>query len=348
MSSATLARVTQSPRLAGKLAGLAVLLVVPLVLSSSDASTWAVYLTFAILALAIDLVWGYTGLLTLGHAAFFGAGAYLAAKTLTEVPAVPDPVVVFVLAPAFCAVLALAIGWFLFSANVSGPYFAITTLIVAIVFESIAGEFVSFLGGFNGLYNIPSLEVVGTDIEAVPMYYVTLAVLVGLFLLSQRIVDSAFGRQLRGIRQDMERTAMFGYNTEWARLFVFTLSGAMAGVAGGMYATINNFVSPPLLGFVLSTQVVIWIAVGGRGTLVGAVLGAILIQYLNSTLSDLFVNSWNIVLAVVFIAFVLVGPRGLVGLLGDAVERLGVGGESTAVAAGADTEGRGGGGGEYE
>jgi urea ABC transporter permease protein UrtC len=348
MSASTkLARVTKSPRLAGKLAGLAVLLLVPLILSSSDVATWSVYLTFAILALAIDLVWGYTGLLTLGHAAFFGAGAYLAAKMLIEVPSVPDPVVVFVLAPVFCAVLALAIGWFLFSANVSGPYFAITTLIVAIVFESIAGEFVSFLGGFNGLYNIPSLEVVGTGIETIPMYYVTLAVLLGLFLVSRWIVDSAFGRELRGIRQDMERTAMFGYNTEWARLIVFTLSGAMAGIAGGMYATINNFVSPPLLGFVLSTQVVIWVAVGGRGTLVGAVLGAILIQYLNSTLSDLFVNSWNILLAVVFIAFVLIGPRGLVGLLEDLSDRLNLGEESAAAVA-ASTDAEGGGGDQYE
>lgn len=339
-ATAKLGQVTGSPKRAGMLAGLAVLLVIPLVLSSSAVTTWSVYLTFAILALAIDLVWGYTGLLTLGHAAFFGAGAYLAAKMLTEMPSMPDAVVVFVFAPVFCAVLALAIGWFLFSANVSGPYFAITTLIVAIVFESIAGEFVSFLGGFNGLYNIPSLELAGIDIEAVPMYYVTLVVLLVLFLFSQWLVDSAFGRQLRGIRQDMERTAMFGYNTEWARLFVFTLSGAMAGIAGGMYATINNFVSPPLLGFVLSTQVVIWIAVGGRGTLVGAVLGAILIQYLNSTLSDLFVNTWNIILALVFIAFVLVGPRGLVGLLEDGVDRLGIGSESaSSVATGADAEG---------
>jgi len=315
-------RFTGSPALVGKLLGLVVLLGIPVLFPPSDVTTWTVYVAFAILAVSIDLVWGYTGLLTLGHAAFFGAGAYFAAKALPGYPGIPDVLVLFVLVPIFCGLLALAIGWFLFSANVTGSYFAITTLIVAIVFEQIAGEFVSFLGGFNGLYNIPNMEIVGFELETIPLYYFTLFLLIGFFLLSQWIVNSAFGRQLRGIRQDMERTALFGYNTELARLLVFTLSGAMAGIAGGMYATINNFVSPPLLGFVLSTQVVIWVAVGGRGTLTGAVLGAVLIQFLNSTLSEVLLNYWNIALAIIFILVVLVAPRGIVGLLEDATTKL--------------------------
>jgi ABC-type branched-subunit amino acid transport system permease subunit len=302
--------------------GLLVLVVVPFVLSGSQVSTWTTYLTFAILALAIDLVWGYTGLLTLGHAAFFGAGAYLSAKLLTEVPAVPDLVVVFALAPAFTALLTLAIGWFLFSANVSDSYFAISTLIVSIVFARVAGEFVGFLGGFNGIYGIPSIEIAGFEPNAPTTYLFVLGVLVALFLLSRAIVTSAFGRQLRGIREDRERTEMFGYNTEVARLLVFVVSGAMAGLAGGLYATVDGFVSPPLLGFVLSTEAVIWVAVGGRGTLVGAVLGALLIQYLNSSLSEALLNFWQIALALVFIAVVLGAPRGLVGRLEDATDRL--------------------------
>lgn len=323
-----------SPSLAGKLIGMVFLLAVPLLFLPSDIFTWTVYLTFALFALSIDLVWGYTGLLTLGHAAFFGVGAYLVAKALEMYPAVPDIAVLFVLVPLVCGLLALLIGWFLFSADVSGSYFAITTLIVAIVFESLAGEFVSFLGGFNGLYGFPSFEVIGTELETIPLYYFTLAVLIGFFLLSQWIVNSAFGRQLRGIRQDMERTAMFGYNTELARILVFTLSGAMAGIAGGLYASVNGFISPPILGFVLSTQVVIWVAVGGRGTLTGAVLGAILIQFLNSRLSDVLLNYWNIVLALVFILVVIVAPRGIVGLLEDLFARFGDDGDPAAAVPG--------------
>lgn len=302
--------------------GVVVLAVLPFVLSSSQISTWTTYLAFAILALAIDLVWGYTGLLTLGHAAFFGAGAYLTAKLLTTVPALPDIVVVFVLAPALGAALTLAIGWFLFSANVSDSYFAISTLIVSVVFARVAGEFVGFLGGFNGIYGIPTIQIAGVEPNGPTTYLLVLAVLVALFLLSRAIVTSAFGRQLRGIREDRERTDLFGYNTEVARLLVFVISGAMAGLAGGLYATVDGFVSPPLLGFVLSTEAVIWVAVGGRGTLVGAVLGAILIQYLNSSLSDALVNFWEMALALVFVAVVLGAPRGVVGKLEDATDQI--------------------------
>ncbi|WP_336024006.1 branched-chain amino acid ABC transporter permease [Halobellus salinisoli] len=310
----------KTPASIAKFAGLLALVALPLFVSEYRVSTWSTYLTFALLALSIDLVWGYTGLLTLGHAAFFGAGAYVTAKLLKEVPAVPDVAVVFLIAPALAALLTLVLGWFLFSADVKGSYFAITTLIVSIIFESVAGEFVGFLGGFNGIYGIPSIQVVGFELTATMSYYLALGVLVGSYLLLRLLVDSAFGRVLRGIRGNQERTEFFGYDTQQYRLIVFTLSGAMAGVAGSMYATVDGFVSPPLLGFVLSTQVVIWIAVGGRGTLIGAVFGALLIQYLNSTLSDVLINYWEMGLALLFIAVVIGAPRGIVGLLSDTVE----------------------------
>lgn len=315
-------RLLDAPSRALAVGGLVVLVVLPFVLPASRVSTWTTYLTFAILALAIDLVWGYTGLLTLGHAAFFGAGAYLTAKLLNGVPAIPDVAVVFLLAPAFAAVLTLAIGWFLFSADVSDSYFAISTLIVSIVFSRIAGEFVGFLGGFNGIYGIPSLTIFGFEPNTPTTYLFVLGVLVVLFVLSRGIVTSAFGRQLRGIREDRERTELFGYNTEVARLLVFVFSGAMAGLAGGLYATVDGFVSPPLLGFVLSTEAVIWVAVGGRGTLVGAVLGALLIQYLNSSLSEALLNFWQIALALVFVTVVIAAPSGLVGKLEEVTDRL--------------------------
>jgi len=319
----------KSPASIAKFAGLLALVALPLFVSEYQVSTWSTYLAFALLALSIDLVWGYTGLLTLGHAAFFGAGAYVTAKLLKEVPAVPDVAVVFLVAPALAALLTLGLGWFLFSADVKGSYFAITTLIVSIIFESVAGEFVGFLGGFNGIYGIPSIQVVGFELTATMSYYLALGVLVGSYLLLRLLVDSAFGRVLRGIRGNQERTEFFGYDTQQYRLIVFTLSGAMAGVAGSMYATMDGFVSPPLLGFVLSTQVVIWIAVGGRGTLIGAVFGALLIQYLNSTLSDVLINYWEMGLALLFIAVVIGAPQGIVGLLSDTVEGIRTNLEST-------------------
>lgn len=291
-----------------------VLLAVPMIVPPFRVQTWAVILTFALLALAVDLVWGYTGMLTFGHAAFFGAGAYLTAKLLTEVPAIPSFIVVFIFAPVFAAALTFSIGWFLFSADISGVYFAIATLIIAIVFERIAGEFTGFLGGFNGLSGIPPLAIGSFEFSMAMSYYAALAVLVLVFLGSQYLTNSAFGRVLRGIRENKERTEFFGYQTGRYRLIVFTLSGAIAGIGGGLYATIDGFVSPPLLGFVLSTQAIIWVAVGGRGTLIGALAGALLIQYLEVSLSAALVEWWQFILAVLFIIVVVAAPGGLVGI----------------------------------
>lgn len=316
MSTTTsLLRLPENGRDALNLIGLVGLIAVPLVVSSYRTSIIATYLTFAILAISVDLVWGYTGMLTLGHAAFFGAGGYLTAKMLTVIPSVPSVLVVFVIAPLFTGILALAIGLFLFNSEIKGSYFAISMLIVAIVFENVAGEFVGFLGGFNGIYNIPSLSIGAVEFTARMNYYIALVMLLAVFLSARWIVNSAFGHALRGIRDNEERTRLFGYNTDRYRLIIFAISGVMAGIAGAMYVTIDGFVSPPLLGFVLSTQVVIWVAVGGRGTLIGAVIGALLIQYLNTTLSDLLLNFWELALAILFIAMVVFGSDGVVGLL---------------------------------
>lgn len=295
--------------------GLIGLIAVPLLVSSYRTSIIATYLTFAILAISVDLVWGYTGMLTLGHAAFFGAGGYLTAKMLTVIPSVPSILVVLVIAPLFTGILALGIGMFLFKSGIKGSYFAISMLIVAIIFENIAAEFVGFLGGFNGIYNIPSVSVGTIEFTARMNYYFALAMLVTMFLCARWIVNSAFGHALRGIRDNEERTRLLGYNTDRYRLIIFAISGVMAGVAGALYVTIDGFTSPPILGFVLSTQVVIWVAVGGRGTLTGAVIGALLIQYLNTTLSDLLLNFWELALAILFIAMVIFSSNGIVGLM---------------------------------
>lgn len=297
------------------LIGLIGLIAVPLLVSSYRTSIIATYLTFAILAISVDLVWGYTGMLTLGHAAFFGAGGYLTAKMLTVIPSVPSILVVLAIAPLFTGILALGIGMFLFKSGIKGSYFAISMLIVAIIFENIAAEFVGFLGGFNGIYNIPSVSVGAIEFTARMNYYFALAMLVTMFLCARWIVNSAFGHALRGIRDNEERTRLLGYNTDRYRLIIFAISGVMAGVAGALYVTIDGFTSPPILGFVLSTQVVIWVAVGGRGTLTGAVIGALLIQYLNTTLSDLLLNFWELALAILFIVMVIFSSNGIVGLM---------------------------------
>jgi len=296
-------------------AGVILLLAIPILLPTSSVQTWSVYLIYCMVAVSVDLVWGYTGLLTLGHAAYFGAGAYLTAKISELIPVIPEIASVFIFAPLFGALLTLAIGWFLFSADIKGAYFAIATLIISVVFERIVSQFTGFLGGFNGLSGIPALSIAGFDFPAVAEYYTVLAVLIGIYIGTRQLTNSAFGQTLKGIREDQKRTEAFGYNTELCRLVVFALSGGIAGLAGGLYATVDGFISPPIIGFVLSTTIVIWVAVGGRGTLIGAALGAILIQFLTSALSDLLLNFWQIILAIIFIAVVIGSPSGIVGLI---------------------------------
>lgn len=310
-------KVLNNPHRAIEIVGLLVLILIPVLYPPSDVQTWAVYLLFCLLAVSVDLVWGYTGLLTLGHAAYFGSGAYLTAKITTEIPAIPEVVVVFVLAPLFGALLTLLVGWFLFSADVKGAYFAIATLIISVIFGNVVQQFTGFLGGFNGLSGIPTLSIGSIEFSASMEYYTALIVLVGIYVGSRWLTKSAFGRALKGIREDQKRTEAFGYNTELCRLLVFTISGGVAGIAGGLYATIDGFVSPPIIGFILATEVVIWVAVGGRGTLLGAVAGALTIQFLESELSDLLINFWQISLAAVFIAVVIWAPGGIVGVVDE-------------------------------
>jgi len=317
VTSSRVERILNDPHRAIEVAGLLILVLIPVLYPPSDVQTWAVYLLFCLLAVSVDLVWGYTGLLTLGHAAYFGAGAYLTAKVTTEIPAIPEVVVVFVLSPLLGAMLTLVVGWFLFSADVKGAYFAIATLIISVIFGNVVQQFTEFFGGFNGLAGIPTLSIGSIEFSVMMEYYTALVMLVVIYAGARLLTGSAFGRALKGIREDQKRTEAFGYNTELCRLLVFTISGGIAGIAGGMYATIDGFVSPPIVGFVLATEVVIWVAVGGRGTLIGAVAGALTIQFLESELSDLLINFWQISLAAVFIIVVIWAPGGLVGVVDE-------------------------------
>lgn len=298
----------------GKFVLIALAVIAPVLFPESIIKTWTVYLIFTIFALSVDLIWGYTGILTFGHAAFLGAGAYFAGKVLISLPSIPDVLVVLLLAPAFAGLIAFVVGWFNFRSGVVGDYFTIVTLIIALAFEKLALDLAGFLGGFTGLSGIPSLSVFGMyTFSTTSAYYLVVVFLLITYLSIQYILSTSFGLVLWGIRENEERTVFFGYDTIKYRIIVFTLSGLIAGLAGSLYAVTNQFVSPSLAGVALSTSVIIWLAVGGKGTLTGAVLGALLIQSLSSNLSDLLVDYWQVMVAVVFIFIVIWEPDGIMG-----------------------------------
>jgi urea ABC transporter permease protein UrtC len=278
-------------------------------------------LILGIFALSLDLIWGYTGVLNLGHAAFFGLGSYSFVLTLKHIDSFNPIYLALIVAIILPAVLAMIIGFVTFLSRTTEIYFAIITLAVSLLLEKIALVWYDFTGGSNGIINIPTLAfnipgVFSLSLDSsLKYYYFVLTVSLLVFILCKRIVSSAFGRVLISIRENEQRTAVLGYNTAKYRITIYCIAGGIAGLSGAMFGPLNAIVYPSLFGLLLSAQVLIWVAVGGRGTLIGAFMGAAIINILEAYLSDVSIMAYLIVLGIVFILVVLLLPQGFAGLI---------------------------------
>jgi branched-chain amino acid transport system permease protein len=297
--------------------GLALLVAVPFVLGPFEASLFSQFLLFAALAVSLDLVWGYAGVLSLGHAAFFGLGAYSMALVTTRWDA-PAPLYLGVVAGTVLACsFAAALGWFIFRGHVAGAYLAILTLAVSLLLEQVALEWNEVTGGFNGIFDIPTFTF-----DTTYAYFICLAAFLAVYAVARWVVRSPFGRVLVALRDNETRASFFAYDVAAYQTVAFAISGALAGLAGALYAQQVGFVSPSLLGFTLSTEVAIWVMLGGRATLAGAALGAVAINWIRSELSATLLEYYLLVLGLLFIAMVLFLRRGLYPLLDAAVQRV--------------------------
>ena len=288
----------------------------PIFASSYYISVLGEALAFAVFALALDLLWGVSGVLSFGHAAFFGIGAY-SFGLLTQHLGTGAPYLALIAALVVPAVLGIALGFFTFFSGVTGPYFAIITLTVALILSQIATSFPHLTGGLNGL-SIPGLvlptpagELNLSDVVA--LYYVGLAVAVIALVVGFVLVRAPFGQALLAAADSEMRAASLGYNTALLKTTVLALSGAMAGIAGALYAPMASFVNPEVVGLTLSTNVIIWVALVGRGVLVGGMLGALTIAFLSSYLSGTFGHVWVLTLGILLLLVVLFKPSGLLG-----------------------------------
>ena len=297
-----------------------------LVIFSVTSSPYAIgllakFLTYAMLALTLDILWGYAGILSFAHAVFFGLGSYSLALTLTHFGDVPGITYVgFVLSALVPGLLALVVGYMMFSRRVSGVYFAIVTFALGAILQSVTIVWIDFTGGLNGLYGFtaPKLglpyvwefEITTNNLSA---YYVISIALIIVYFLLRQLVKSPFGQVVRAINNDEDRVASFGYDVSAIKLAVFVLSCALAGFSGALYVPVG-FVSAKLMDILFSTSVIVWVAVGGRGTLMGAILGALAVNYLQTFMSDVLVFYWLLFVGLFFIVVVLVMPDGIVGL----------------------------------
>jgi branched-chain amino acid transport system permease protein len=299
----------RTARLAGVGLALLALLVLPLLSSDYFAQVGAEVLIFAIFAMSLDLLLGYTGLLSFGHAAFFGLGAY----TLVLLGSLYDvnPWTGLLAGILVAAAGAAVIGFF--CVRVSGIPFLMLTMAFSQLLYSAAVRWRSVTGGSDGVAGPDRPSLFGASLDDnVTMYYVVLAAFVISFLLLRQLLASPLGHSFVGIRENEARMRAVGYRTGQVKLISFVIGGAFAGFAGGLYAIFNSFISPDALHWSASGDVLIMVTLGGAGTLVGPVVGAaafLLLKYLVSAES----RHWLLIIGLVFIACVMFFPKGLYG-----------------------------------
>jgi len=269
------------------------------------------YLIYAIAAVGVGICWGQLGFLPLGQSVFLGLGAYIAGWTLKGFEESWGVWLVLPLAVVVPALLAWGIGWLVFQRKKeSGPYFSLITLALSMLAFQAATSWNSVTGGFNGLGGIP--ELAGLDSFG-SLYYVIAFCLVLVLAGSSWLLQAPLGTLWRAISQNEARLVFLGFHTGGLKALAFGYSAALGGLAGVLYAPHQGLVTPDLCGFLLSAELVIWTAVGGRKTLLGPVLGVLLVGLLTSELRDTFAY-WEVLVALIFIGTVLYLPNGLAGI----------------------------------
>lgn len=322
-SVAAPARSTLDRLLAGFPHALALLFLVafPLVASGYQTELMTQFLTFGLLAMSLDLLGDRAGLVSFGHGAWFGLGAYALALTLERVPGAGGTYLGFLLAALVGGGFAALLGsqLFLGRQRVGGVYFGIITLAVAAILQLVVMGWSSFTGGSNGLYGFPTPELApGVELSGSRTPYVLTAVVCVLIYAGLRwALGSSLGLALLAARQNPRRAEAVGVPIGRFQLIVFAVSGAIAGIAGALYVPVG-FVAPDLFGLTFSTYVIVWMVLGGRGTLIGGFVGAIGLSWLETALSGSFVTLWLLMVGILLIVVVLAWPRGAMGALATA------------------------------
>src|SRR5438477_3273346 len=317
----------------------------PLHVSNFTLNLFGKFLTYAILALGLDLLWGYTGVLSLGHGVFFGLGAYaMGMHLMLEIGtqsvyqnALPDFMVwnqvkslplfwrpfhsatfTVLAVVAVPALVGLVFGFLAFRSRIRGVYFSIITQAFALSAWLVFNRNEMNLGGTNGLADFKTVFgfPLGRPGTQRGLYVVTALTLVGAYALCRWITRSRAGKVLVAIRDSETRVLFSGYSPVNYKLFVFVVSAVLAGVAGALYAPQVGIITPAKIGVLPSIEMVVWVAAGGRGTLYGAVLGAFGVNWIQSWLTTSYPDFWLLFLGGLFMGAVLFFPDGIVGALG--------------------------------
>jgi branched-chain amino acid transport system permease protein len=293
------------------LGALIVLAALPWMLARHQLSILTDLLIFGLFALSLDLIMGYTGMVSFGHAAYFGLGAYGSALLLIHWgPPVP---VALVGGAALAAVVAAPVGWF--STRATGIYFAMLTLAFAQLLYTVAYKWRDLTGGSDGIAGVPKTTLFwgGPSLATPTAFYFLVTTCVVLSLLACRaLVRSPFGRALQAIRENERRFTSLGQDPRPFKVVVFVVAAFFAGLAGALFAPFRGFASPEVMFWVLSGQALMMIITGGIGTLIGPVIGAMVFILIQEVLSS-YTEHWMIFAGLVFVLMVIFLPGGLVG-----------------------------------
>lgn len=318
----------------------------PLFLSPFRVSLVGKFITYAIVALSIDLIWGYTGILSLGHGVFFGLGGYGMGMYLklvashgrlpdfmswsgrTTLPwfwefykTAPEAILMIILVPS---ILAFVLGLLTFLNRIKGVYFSILSQALALVFVTLFIGLQPYTGGTNGITEFSTLF--GLPIAGIKAkymwYYVALTFLVITYIVFSSIMRTKCGRVLVAIRDGENRARFSGYQTASYKTFVYVLSALFTGIAGALFVPFSGIISPSEMSISNSIDMAIWVAVGGRGTLIGAAVGAFVVNITKTLISESFPEIWSYFIGAIFVIVVLFLPRGLTGVFTDAKDKI--------------------------
>lgn len=317
---------------------LIILLIFPFVQTKYWIYVMSGIMAYMMFALSLDLLWGYTGLMSMGHSVLFGAGGYMVGIAAAyanqaewiEFDKMPwflaplqSEVGAFLLALILPGIISLIIGFFMFTGKIQGVFFSLITMALAGVAELFVINQSKYTHGNSGI-SIVSRTIISNDpadrLDDFSFYFVVLAFLVLVYLICLLITHSRIGKVLQAIRENEARLTFFGYKPSAFKLLIYTVSGMIAGFAGVLYVRTQGSINSSSVGITLSTLVLVWVAVGGRGNLTGAMVGTLVLQVvqtqLNSVFSGIsadFAQYWQLVLGIIILVIVFVIPKGMIG-----------------------------------
>ena len=327
---------------------LTALLLAPQYLSDFRLSQLGKFLTYAIIAVGLDLIWGYAGMLSLGQGLFFGLGAYgfaMYLKLQSSGGKLPDfmfwsgleslpwfwvpfqnPIFAIIAALVIPALVAAILGYFIFRSRVQGVYFSIITQALTLLTSIWFIGQQAYTGGTNGITNLGSAQIFGKSLLSPEMqhgfYFATVVCLTLVYIFTVWMTDSRFGRMLVALNTNEARVRFLGYNPVMIKTLIFAASAAIAALAGILYVPQVGIISPSSMGVVPSIEMVIWVAIGGRGTLLGGIIGALAVSYARSYFSETYPEIWQYFFGAIFVIGVIFFKAGIVGSVTNLINRL--------------------------